>query len=383
MAQPFFIESGVLRRYNGTSKNEDIVIPDDVVEIADEAFAECNDITSVIIPKSVVKIGRYAFWLCKGLKAISLSSGVNFIGKYAFSGCSELESISVNENNRRYHSAGNCLIDTESKILIQGCKNSIIPRDGRVVEIGAGAFFGCNFSEIKVSEGITTIGYNAFGSCRELERTILPESLTTIENIAFDHCVKLENIRLPSSLKEIGDYAFAKCGKLRELTIPATVETIGDSAFCGCSEILLYGLRKDLIYHRNFDEIFFSPPDAIHFSLYRKPEDKRRCVLNWLEGKHRRNDDVREIKTYISRQKSNILAQIAAHGSVRALKALTTFVGTVKFSKAAFDAAIEATSGNENPKAMRRAIRAYWEKLSSSGLIKPIAKAPESMPNKK
>lgn len=40
---------------------------------------------------------------------------------------STLESIEVEEGNEYFHSKNNCLIETATKTLVLGCKNSIIP----------------------------------------------------------------------------------------------------------------------------------------------------------------------------------------------------------------------------------------------------------------
>ena len=61
------------------------------------------------------------------------------LNKGAFSGCSGIESLVVATGNKKYHSANNCIIETETKKLIVGCKTSIIPSDGSVTSIGDGA----------------------------------------------------------------------------------------------------------------------------------------------------------------------------------------------------------------------------------------------------
>ena len=72
--------------------------------------------------------------------------------------CAVLASITVDEKNPVYHSAGNCLIETASKTLIAGCKNSIIPDDNSVTKIGFSAFDGCSgLTSISIPSGVTDI----------------------------------------------------------------------------------------------------------------------------------------------------------------------------------------------------------------------------------
>ena len=77
--------------------------------------------------------------------------------------------ITVQSGNTKYHAAGNCLIETESKTLILGCKDSIIPTDGSVTSIGNNAFRNCtSLTSITIPNSVTSIGNNAFYGCTGL-----------------------------------------------------------------------------------------------------------------------------------------------------------------------------------------------------------------------
>ena len=150
-----------------------------------------------VIPDGVTTIGDYAFKACTGLTSITIPASVTSIGYAAFTSCSGLESISVASGNTKYHSEGNCLIETASHTVIQGCKNSVIPDD------------------------VTTIGGGAFANCTSVTSIEIPASVTHIGDFAFSGCTSLTSIEIPASVTSIGDYAFSGCPGLTSVTIYA------------------------------------------------------------------------------------------------------------------------------------------------------------------
>ena len=268
-----------------------ITIPDSVVDIGSYAFSGCSSISSITIPNSVLNIGSYAFRNCSGLTRITISESVNSIGSSAFSDCSGLAYITVKEGNSVYHSSNNCLIETLTKTLIAGCKNSVIPSDGSVVSIGDSAFYGCSgLRNITIPNSVVSIGNHAFYNCTGLTSVTIPNSVVSIgDNVfsgcdnlnyttysnakylgnssnrylylwestadtirsctinsnckfiasnAFYGCTELMSITFPEGVVSIGEYAFRSCESLTRITIPESLTSIGEWAFYYCTGLV-------------------------------------------------------------------------------------------------------------------------------------------------
>ena len=217
----------------------DSVIPSDIgiTSIGDFAFSYCDGLTSVTIPDSVTSISNAAFWSCKGLTNITIPDNVISIGSDAFGGCSGIESLVVTTGNKKYHSANNCIIETETKKLIVGCKTSIIPSDGSVTSIGDSAFSGCrDLTSIIIPDSVTSIGVNAFWSCRNLTSVTISNNVTSIGNYAF-YSTGLASVTIPDSVTSIGIQGFSYCESLTSAIIGNSVTSIDSYAFSYCSNL--------------------------------------------------------------------------------------------------------------------------------------------------
>ena len=215
-----------------------VAIPNSVTTIGESAFANCSSLTSVAIPNSVTTIGESALSNCSSLASITIPNSVTSIGGWAFSGCSMLTSMVVESGNTIYDSRENCnaIIETETNILISGCKNTIIPNN--VASIGQGAFYRCYpLISITIPNHVTSIGEYAFFKCSSLTSITIPNSVTSIGFMTFYDCSSLTSVTIGNSVTSIGDYAFYDCSGLTSITCEAeTPPTVGEYAFDGVSE---------------------------------------------------------------------------------------------------------------------------------------------------
>ena len=87
---------------------------------------------------------------------------------------------------------------------------------------------------VVISEGITSIGKNAFKKCKNLTSVYISNTVKLIGDNAFYNCKHLFDIIIPSSVEHINSKAFAGCEKLISIVIPYGVKTIENEAFSGC-----------------------------------------------------------------------------------------------------------------------------------------------------
>lgn len=81
--------------YMNGEEIKELVIPDNVTSIGNQAFFRCSGLISVTIPNSVTNMGWSAFYGCGGLTSVIIGNGVTNIGGYAFSGCRSLTSVTI------------------------------------------------------------------------------------------------------------------------------------------------------------------------------------------------------------------------------------------------------------------------------------------------
>ncbi len=214
-------------------------IPRSVTTIHDHAFEQCINLTSITIPHSVTKIGAYAFYYCLKLSSVSMTKSITSISGYTFSGCKNLTNISIPNSVTSIgeYSFWNCINLTNIKI------------PDKVTIIKYGAFCNCdNLTNVSMPKSITSIGVYTFSGCKNLTNISIPQNVKSIGDSTFWGCVSLESVTIPNSVTSIEDYAFCNCEKLKSITIPYSVKSIGKYAlgwYLGSymSEFTIYGLR--------------------------------------------------------------------------------------------------------------------------------------------
>ncbi|MCQ2456399.1 MAG: leucine-rich repeat domain-containing protein, partial [Clostridia bacterium] len=112
----FVTDGDTLTGYTGTEA--ELVIPDGVKAIGDEAFHNSKYIEKITIPDSVETIGYNSFCDCTNLKELHLGTGVRKFGDNAIWKDYALTTITVDENNPYITVIDNVVFSKDKKTLL-------------------------------------------------------------------------------------------------------------------------------------------------------------------------------------------------------------------------------------------------------------------------
>ena len=192
-----------------------------------ELFLCYMDRETIEVPQTVKRVAPQAFANRLGMKEIILPDGLETIGDAAFMGCTSLTTLTIPHT-----------VTAVGRRLCWGCHSlKTVDLSKGIKEIPQFAFFSCGLREVSLPEGIKKIGEHAFGANFTLKSTLMPNSVRSIGMSAFEKCESLEDIHLPERLNTIDISTFNGCKALRSIDIPTSVQRIKSRAFCGIRDL--------------------------------------------------------------------------------------------------------------------------------------------------
>ena len=204
-------------------------IPSTVTRVC--SFAGCTRLTAIVIPESVVTIDEDAFADCSALTSITTNNGIDLRNSGLY----------FTKDSIKYKVLAKNSVQVAQKTYTGGVVIPATVTAGNtftITGIASGAFMNCSgLTSVTIPNGVTSIAYQTFRSCANLATVTLPDSLKTIGGYAFCDCSNLTTVNIPNAVTTIGERAFMNCSKLNPISIPDGVTSIGAVAFYGCSSL--------------------------------------------------------------------------------------------------------------------------------------------------
>ena len=272
---PYVVHDGVVYRVSSIAEGAfyecgqmtSITIPSTVNYIESEAFYYCTGLTMVYIPESVTTIEDWNFYKSDELTTVILPSTIRELGGQVFGSCAKLSKVTCKATTPPTTGSG-CFASLSSKTLYvpesavsayqsEGDWNSwfnyhidvmpeydfsyvnlkfVITGTNTAMCIGPKTepYGSWSIPDMASYNGvnyyITAVGKNAFINCTHLNTLTIGNYVETLEPYAFYLCTGLNTVDLGNVVR-IEDAAFGDCWALTDITIPNTVTVIGDIGF--------------------------------------------------------------------------------------------------------------------------------------------------------
>ena len=283
------IKDGVLLGYYGLGG--DIVLPNTVTKIGDDALKGNDNIVSITIPGSVKDIGNNAFKGCTKLEQVIFTNpektSKNLIIRLSafqnckklteceiparayqvvgniFKGCTSLTEVKVNAANPYYFTRDGVLFGPalvgykpqyDGAYALQSYPAGrqgayTIPSEvnGKEIDqIWTSGFEGAaSLTDITIPASIGRLGTAAFENTG-LTHVTIPDTVQQVDPAVFQNCTKLVSAKLPAGLAEIDQYMFANCISLQYVDMPDSITKINIYAFHNCTSLTSLALPKNL-----------------------------------------------------------------------------------------------------------------------------------------
>lgn len=284
------IKDGVLLGYYGLGG--DIVLPNTVTKIDNEALKGNDNIVSITIPGSVKDIGNNAFEGCTKLERVIFTNpeetNKNLIIRLsAFQNCKKLTECEIPA--RAYQVVGNIFKDCTSltEVKVNAANPYYFTKDGvlfgpalveyepqyddayalqsypagrqgaytipskvkggkEIDQIWTSGFEGASgLTDITIPSSIGRLGTAAFEGTG-LTNVVIPDTVLQVDPAVFQNCTELVSVKLPAGLAEIDQYMFANCISLQHVDMPDSITKINIYAFHNCTSLTSLALPKKL-----------------------------------------------------------------------------------------------------------------------------------------
>lgn len=299
-----------------SSSIKEIVFPENITVIGQEAFSYCRLLSSLVLNEKLVEIGSWAFNDCISLSIINLPSSLQTLGDQVFRGTPvrritipdsivNLESnpfpkcTSLEEISGKYSTPDKRCLIKDGKLLSFAAKGiTMYSFSSEVKEVADRVFWGLSsIEELSFSADTHTFGEMTFEDCTSLRRVTLENQgagVTQLGALLFQQCSSLSefDISKANNLTELPTRLFYGCSSLRQFTVPESIEVIRNQAFIFCSYLFsVYCLPIDppLLYstYSGESDVFRGTPNSMKIYVNSGSVDSYKNAYTWSDYANR------------------------------------------------------------------------------------------------
>jgi len=198
----------------------------------------------------------------------------------------------------------------------------------------APAFFRETIAAIRIPEGVTNIGKEAFADCSNLKSIVLPGSIAAIGIHAFPHnpgihirvsadnpifrtegsCLinkqeksvifgtDIQDLPTDGSVTQIGAYAFFRCRMPESIVLPDCISSVGEKAFADCENLASVSVFSKTLTLA--DNAFGSATEGLTIYAFQDSEAARWAKKNRISTKE--NAEMKRISTAALLNRGNL-----------------------------------------------------------------------------
>ena len=193
-----------------------------------KAFQACG-IAGLTINNSTLELDENVYSYCEDLTTVTFDNSTFEIGTYAFYDSGDDAAVTFT----------NCGLDIDDKAF-QSCGLTTLNISGSETVMGDNAFSYCeDLTDVIIGVGNTEIGTYSFYDCASLVNVSIAANseddnlVLVIDDKAFQSC-SVQNVVIGRGNVELGDNAFSYCEDLVSVDIKGVLSDIGDYAFYEC-----------------------------------------------------------------------------------------------------------------------------------------------------
>lgn len=224
-----------------------------LINIEEEAFLECKKLEFVRLTNGLSKIGRRAF-KSTGIKKLILPDTIVDIEEEAFGNCSNLTNLVLPRKIREI-----------PKKCFKNCHSlHVIYFPSNLERIGESAFENCySIKEVVIPKTVSLIEKNAFSNCSYLKRIVIENDDVNLEGNIFSNCYSLEkivycgkeidvsNLVIDNIDKNFLQELIKNENKLSKIKVPVSVKCLNELNKVGLLEEFL-----DNSYYKNYNRLY-------------------------------------------------------------------------------------------------------------------------------